>query len=214
MAFASGCVLTNSRGKAKPSEAVDLGIFCWPEFSCDYAIETNQAGDRVIRFVSEGYFFARDPDTGEARRLRFAPPYSSGFVRNLGVWSDFTNLAGVWIARQFTFTNFWPKYPAPPKPEFWAPCTRKVSVTNCYVEPMRPIPEPLPERKFLVIDRRLAEQGWARVSYATNRWLDASDPFVLFRARNTDRESFDDEARLRWRRLGQSEGGHWKRPVI
>ena len=215
-AFASSCVFSSSGGREKPPYGVDLAIFYNnTNFYCDYfwTSNENQTGSRQIILMSDGYTFSRDEKNGELRRVKYAPPYDKGFTNAIGYWSQGRNIAGLFCANEFEFTEFGPKIGARNSADLLRHYTYKCIVTNVRTATIDLIPAKLPDGKILVTDRRFEKEGYSKINYlAPNGWIAADDPFVASRLKNSQKSTLENEAKISLGVLHPDP--EWKRWII
>jgi hypothetical protein len=196
-ALAADCVLGPASGRIKPIESVDLAMFYGnTNVYCGYyrTTDQNKPGTHQITLTNDGYFAVRDNRDGKVLRLKGAPPYDKGFVQGIGIWSGTTNVGAVRVSREFEFTAFAPRFGRRDSAEFERTFSFRCIVTNVGPATVGEIPVPLPNGRVLVADRRLANEGWARIDYmATNGWMAVNDDFIAFRAQNSPKSSFESE---------------------
>lgn len=196
-ALAADCVLGSSTGRAKPVGIADLAIFYGDtNFYCTYfrTIDKSNPRTHLITLTNDGYFFVRDERDGKVRWLNYAPPYDKGFVEGTGIWRGVTNFGDVLVPREFEFTAFAPKFGSRDSAEFERTFSFKCIVTNVEPATVGEIPVPLPNGRVLVADRRLANEGWARIDYmATNAWKPIEVVTAAVRAQNPPKSSFESE---------------------
>lgn len=201
-ALSANCVLGASTGRAKPLQYADLAVFYGrADYDSGYVrtVDQHNPGTHLITLTNDGSFLVRDEVDGRVRRFLYAPPYDEGFVEGVGVWRGVTNVGDVRVANQFEFTGFAPKYEHQPNTSgrghsksFERTLFFRCTVTNIAAATIGEIPPQLPNFRVFIIDRRLANEGWARIAYhATNVWLPLED--VMKIAQSRPKSSFESE---------------------
>ncbi len=194
--FASRSVLGAPRGIAKPPFSVDLAIFYETDYQCGYYWSDDGPGGQMRQIVltNAGSVLHRDSTDGKIRRRQLAPPYDKGYVEGVGVYERTTNVEEALVPLQFKFTAYSPQFKIGGAPALSRVYTYTCVVTDCYPSSIGPIPAPLPRGRVLVTDRRFERDGWSQLDYiATNGWLEAGDPLIIARKKNTLKSSLNQE---------------------
>jgi hypothetical protein len=198
LAFASGSVLSNASGTAKPVMGSDLSMFYNTNFVCNYVWTTN-GEDRCPRELilkSSGRRFQRDRlNNGKLGFLILPPPYQDGFTMAVGHWLQTTNVAGVFVPVEYEFSTFFPKSRATNVADLSPGYSFQCTVTNAYSDQIPSIPIPREGEATLVSDHRFAGKGYATATYAiTNKWPAANDPKMAGILLTTPKASLEEEA--------------------
>lgn len=187
-AFASGGVFSGSSGKAKPPAFVDLAIFYSTNFECTY-YWTNNETTRQITLKSDGRIPGRDLNTGALRYLT-RPPYTSG----VGLWSQITNIAGVFVPREFEYTEFAPQGTSQNSRNQLKTWAFRCTVTDIRATAIGQIAAKLPAGRILMTDRRFLKEGNSKINYiSTNGWVAAGDGYVTAQLLNRPKLSLEEE---------------------
>lgn len=199
-AFGAKCVLRTDVGKVKPVQYGDLAMFYSDTnyFSGYFRTtdENNSKTTHMITITNNGYNVVRLKPDWAVRRIKNVPPYDNGYVEGVGVWRGVTNINGLLIPDEFEYAGFAPKFRSPKPPDFEKTFTFKCVVTNVETATIDEMPAHLPTGPVVVTDRRLANEGWSRLTYmATNNWTPLDAVLVMARTQNREKSSFETEVR-------------------
>ena len=196
-AFGANCVLGSPAGKAKPVQYADLAMFYGDtNYFSGYFRTTGESNPttHLITLTHNGFILIRHGPDWAVRRLKLLPPYDKGFVEGVGVWRGVTNISDVSVPNEFEYTGFAPKFRSPNPPAFEKTFTYRCIVTNVETAMTDEMPVRLPNGRVLVTDRRLANEGWSRITYmATNNWIPLEDVIAMARAQNIEKSSFESD---------------------
>lgn len=200
LAFASCLAWTNSVGAAKPPDTPDLSLFYNPDYLCRYSWRANADDGCVKELIlrSEKEIITRDlRRNGRLRRVVLGPPYTNGYTMGVAHWLRATNLGGLLLPSDYSFSYFTPKEKATSDTDLLRYYSWQCSITHAYVSPLGlRLPAGLQEERFtFVTDHRFAAQGAATVTYGlTNRWSDVSAERISRLAMSAPRQSLEDQA--------------------
>ena len=187
-AFASSTTFTGSSGKAKPPAFVDLAIFYSAEFECAY-FWSNSVTTRQITLKSDGRIPGRDIATGQMKYLKRSP-YTSG----VGVWSEVTSIAGVFVGRKFEYAEFAPLAASQNSKDLLKTWAFKCTLTSVRTGAIDQIPTKLPEGRILMTDRRFLASGYSKINYiSVTGWIPAENEYVTSQLSNRPLLSLEDE---------------------
>jgi len=182
-ALASSSVLADSRGKAKPPSFVDLAKFYDTNFNCDYYWTTNEMrpNKRQLILKTDGHYLENVFVNGQMRPAKLFAPYDKGYTNAIGVWKQATNIAGMLVPTDYSFTSFSPKSGGRTAADLQTASTYRCLVTNIATAPIPLIPVPLPAGNVLVTDRRFdkSENGGTRYSTRKGWFHQEIDPADL-----------------------------------
>jgi hypothetical protein len=197
LAFASGSVLSNATGTAKPILGTDLSMFYNTNFVCNYVWTTNGEDKcpRELILKSNGQWFQRDRNNNGKLGFLVRAPYQNGFTMAVGRWLQTTNMAGVYAPIKYDFSTFQMKSKAISAEDLTPWYSFQCTVTNAYSDEIPSIPIPREGEETLVSDHRFAGKGYATATYTiTNKWPAANDPKMAGILLTTPKASMEDEA--------------------
>lgn len=192
-AFASGCIFSKSSGEAKPPTFVDLAIFYRPAFKSTYFWTTNSGLSKrqITIFNEDGRLLSRDRQTGHVGYMA-RPRFTKGYTSGVGIWTGVTNIGESVFPLSFEYYENAPT--AFKGDELLKTYSYSCVVTNVVVGNVLNVPVQLPAGMVLVRDRRLLEDGYARLDYiVTNGWAPADDPYITAQLRGRPKWSAEDE---------------------